>query len=127
MTRNEAYKAMIDGHKITHKGFIKDTYVYFDGISICAVKVKYNQTYRTDLSIHEDGYEIYQEPKKTEKVAWYRVSYHYKDESFPCTELRLYRSKEAFIVLHKYSENNFYWIKLEEVYTHEYEVSECQH
>lgn len=121
MTRNEAFKAMIDGHKITHESLPENSYCFFDGGTFYVRQDNYKQTY-IHLSEYEDGYEIYQEPKKTEKVVWYRVTAHKNDDDEPCTLEFLFKSKDHFLGFVREKESDFHWIKLEEVYTHEYEV-----
>jgi uncharacterized protein YkuJ len=68
---------------------------------------------------------IYTPPtKKTEKVTWYRISYHKKGNNYAFTEADLVGSIEVFLSEYGTSEGDYHWIKLEEVYTHEYEVGE---
>lgn len=123
MTRNEAFKAMIDGYKITHTSWnLSNGLCYFEDNGFY-YKTRY-KTERVNRAMDcEDGYEIYTE-KKTEKVTWYRVYYHFKDNKYPQGSTCLYRNKDDFLNGIGDFESSFHWIKLEEVYTHEHEVTE---
>jgi hypothetical protein len=123
MNRNEAFKAMIDGHKIKHKSW-DHYYCYFNDIRfvLCLEKSKSQIDLKCDL-IEPDDYEIYTE-KKTEKVSWYKITCHSVSDSRPMSCDYLFKSEDHFLDYYKESKDDYHWIKLEEVCTHEYEVIE---
>lgn len=125
MTRNEAFKVMIDGYKITHKNWNGD-YVFFGGRNFkyfSKISQQVNDL-MSPMEIFNDGYEIYTE-KKTEKVTWYKVYFHRKDFSSKAEpSMFFHKSKEDFLTTNDLKESDLHWIKLEEVMTHEYEVNE---
>ena len=61
-------------------------------------------------------------PKKTKTITWYRVFCHHKYHKNPHETDYLHKSEEDFLNYIKFSKSDYYWIKLEPVYTHEYEV-----
>jgi hypothetical protein len=61
MTREEAYKAMLDRKKITHQSWCEDIYCHYDG----HFKYSYGEGC---LLKEEDGYEIYEESKELYQV-----------------------------------------------------------
>jgi hypothetical protein len=121
MTRNEAFKAMIDGYMITHTSWnLTNGLCYFEDNEFY-YKTRYKTERLNRVMDCKDGYEIYTE-KKTEKVTWYKVAYHHKKSDIAWESGELYTSRENFLTIHQATEDCFHWIKLEEVYTHEYEV-----
>ncbi len=124
LTRNEAFKAMIDGHKIRNKEWsIEEAFGHFKDTKFLYNNKNEEQEMFRAMSF-QDGYEIYTE-KKTEKITWYRVFFHRKGHGFTaCTAISLFKSKLQFLLCENKKEDDFHWIKLEEVMTHEYEVNE---
>lgn len=121
MTRNEAFKAMIDGHKIRHEDYSSGSYSFFNGLEFMFFNEILRKVQEVTTALeYLDGYEIYTE-KKTEKVTWYQVDYHKKGTGRnPNPGIMLYKSKDEFLAKTGCKSSDFHWIKLEEVYTHEY-------
>lgn len=66
MNRNEALKACIDGAKITHPEHYDDNdYVYYRNGSFWFVFNDGSEGILEEDLGHEDGYEIYEEPKNS--------------------------------------------------------------
>lgn len=63
-------------------------------------------------------------PKKKESVTWYRVTCHAKEADEATDYGRLFRNKEHFLVYQGSKEQDFHFIHLEPVVTHEYDVGE---
>lgn len=124
MNRNEAFKAMIDGHKITHTSWnLTNGLCYFEHNEFY-YKTRYKTERLNRVMDCKDGYEIYTE-KKTEKITWYRASFHHKNSKHPQQLTKdLCKGMEDFLGYFNESEDDYHWIKLEEVYSHIYEVGE---
>lgn len=95
MNREEAYRAMLDGEKITHKEWDPPSFgVYLQGsFNRFYVDPKVNPFVWSLLSLNiEDGYEIYQEPKKKvvkrywawriNLAGWERIGFYLDDDGF---------------------------------------------
>lgn len=115
---------MIDGHKIRNKDwFIKGAFGHFKN-----GKFLYNNQGEDEELFNamkfENGYEVYQESKKAEKVVQYRIIYHNRSIDYHFDSGQLFKSKQDFLKTYGKKEDCYHWVKLEEVYSHEYEVNE---
>lgn len=61
-------------------------------------------------------------PKEMETVTWHQVTSHEKDDDVVYRHEELFKSKEHFLKFVSGQEEDFHFIELKEVMTHEYEV-----
>lgn len=73
MNREEAYKEMLDGKKITHKEWSEGKYAYYLSGDFYFRNIDPTMYLHHKGMYHEDGYKIYKKTVKKEFARWINV------------------------------------------------------
>ena len=103
------YRWLLEGKKIRHKGWGKGEFLHMiNGMTYD----EYEKPITHDFD-HPDEWELYQEPK--EKVKWFQVIAHHKNDLCPFLKINLHKSEQDYLDFLGYKKEDFHWIKLIEV------------
>lgn len=101
------YEWLLAGKKIKNTVWSGKEYIFMQGENLVS-----NSGIETQCMFSTPSdWSIYQEPE--EKKKWFKVIVWHVDNNRPDMEYDLYESKEDFLNVNGYREEEFHWIKLE--------------